>query len=150
MQDRIKEEILRALKTKDQVRLDTLRSISSSFVTELLNLKRTPQDKLSNEEAIKVIQKLAKQRKESITSFEMGGRKDLVEIEKSQLKVLEEFLPKMMSTEEVEKFVIQKIASIGEIDKSKSGQIIGMCMKELSGKADGVLVKKIVEKVISS
>lgn len=150
MQDKIKQLIVEAMRAKNQTELDTLRSISSAFTNELVALKRTPQDKLTDEEAQKVIQKIAKQRKESIASFEAGGRSDLVEIEKEQFKVLEQFLPQMMSEEEIEKAVKAKLESMGEIDKSKSGQIVGMCMKELGGKADGNLVKEIVNKIINS
>ncbi len=150
MQDKIKQLIVEAIRAKNQVELDTLRSISSAFTNELVALKRTPQDKLTDEEALKVIQRIAKQRKESIASFEAGGRSDLVEVEKEQYKVLEQFLPQMMSEEEVEKAVKAKLESMGEIDKSKSGQIVGMCMKELAGKADGNLVKEIVNKIINS
>lgn len=150
MQNKIKQLIVEAMKARDQVRLDTLRSLSSAFTNELVALKRTPQDNLTDEEATKVIQRLAKQRRESIASFESGNRPDLVEVEKAQLAVLDEFMPKMMSEEEVEKAVKAKIESMGEIDKSKMGQIVGMCMKDLSGKADGNLVKKVVEQIISS
>lgn len=150
MQDKIKQLIVEAMRAKNQVELDTLRSISSAFTNELVALKRTPQDKLTDEEALKVIQRIAKQRKESISSFEAGGRSDLVEIEKEQFKVLEQFLPQMMSEDEVQKIIEEKIASLGPIDKSKSGQIVGMCMKELNGKADGNLVKEIVNKIINS
>lgn len=150
MQEKIKQEIVKAIKVKDQMRLDTLRSISSAFTTELLNLKRTPQDKLSDEESIKVIQRLAKQTKESISSFETGNRNDLVDIEKAQLKILEEFLPHMMTEEEIEKFVINKLKNMDKLDQTKTGLIVGLCMKELSGKADGFMVKSKVEKIIKS
>lgn len=146
MHDKIQNQIPEAMRAKDQIRLTTLRGMLASFVNELVTLKRKPTEKLSDEEAIVVIKKLVKQRKDSTEQFEKGGRKDLADNERAELKVLEEFLPAQMSEEQIEKIVKLKIEEL-QIDKSKMGILIGAVMKETKGQADGSVVKEIVRKL---
>lgn len=134
---------------KDQVRLTTLRGVLSAFTNESVALKRTPQDKLSDEEALAVLKRLSKQRKDSIEQFEKAGRNDLSENEKAELKIIEEFLPAQMGEEEVRKVVKSKVEELGISDKSKMGQLMGAIIKETKGQADGGLVKKIVEELLA-
>lgn len=149
MHDKIQGQIKEAMRAKDNVRLITLRGVLAAFTNESVALKRTPKDKLSDEEAITVIRRLVKQRKDSIEQFEKGGRKDLADNEKAELKILEEFLPAQMSEEKIREIVLKKKKEVGEVDKSKIGQFMGAVMKETRGQADGALVKKIVEKILS-
>lgn len=145
----IKAHMVEAMKAKDAVKLQTLRGILSAFTNELVNLKRTPQDTLSDEEALAVIRRAVKQRKDSIDQFVAGGRPELAEDEKAELAVLEAYLPAMMSEEDVMKIALAKKEEMGEIDKSKAGQFVGMLMKDLKGKADGDVVKKVVDNIFS-
>ncbi len=147
MQDKIQEQIKEALRAKDQVRLTTLRGMLASFTNESVAKGRKPQDKLPDEEAIAVIRRLVKQRKDSIEQFEKGGRQDLAENEKAEMQILEEFLPAQMSEEQIRKIVEQKKAELGAT-KEKMGIFMGAVMKETKGEADGALVKKIVEEVL--
>ena len=149
MHSKIQEQIPEAMRAKDQVRLTTLRGVLAAFTNESVALKRTPKDKLSDEEAVAVIRRLVKQRKDSIEQFEKGGRKDLADNEKAELKVLEEFLPAQMSEEKIREIVINKKEEMGEIDKTKIGQFMGAVMKETKGQADGALVKKIIEELFN-
>lgn len=149
MQEKIQNQIKEAMRAKDAVRLTTLRGIIASFTNESVALKRTPKDKLSDEEAIVVIRRLVKQRKDSIEQFEKGGRQDLVDNEKAELKVLEEFLPVQMSEEKIREIILKKKEELGVTDKSKMGQFMGAVMKETKGEADGALVKKIVEEILT-
>ncbi len=148
MHDKIQNQIKEALKAKDSVRLTTLRGVLSAFTNESVNLKRTPQDKLSDEEAVAVIRRLVKQRKDSIEQFTKGGRQDLADNESAELKVLEEFLPAQMSEEKIREIVIKKKAEMGEVDKTKMGIFMGAVMKEVAGQADGSVVKRIVEEIL--
>lgn len=145
--EEIKEKIKDAMRAKDAVRLSVLRGLSTAFVNELVATRRMPDDRLTDDEAIAVIQRTAKQRKDSIEQFEKGGRADLVENEKSELAVIEEFLPAMMSEEEIKKVVEAKKTEMNA-DKSQMGMFIGTLMKDLKGKADGALVKKVVEEIL--
>jgi uncharacterized protein len=145
MQDKIQKQIPEAMRAKNQVRLTTLRGMIAAFTNESVALKRTPKDKLLDSEAMTVIRRLVKQRKDSIEQFEKGSRKDLADNEKAELKILEEFLPAQMSEEKIREVVTKKKEEMGEIDKTKMGQFMGAVMKETKGEADGALVKKIVE-----
>jgi uncharacterized protein len=149
MHEKIQNEIPEAMRAKDQVRLLTLRGVLAAFTNESVVLKRTPKDKLKDEEAIAVIRRLVKQRKDSIEQFENGGRQDLADNEKAELKILEEFLPAQMSEEKIREIILKKKIEIGEVDKTKIGQFMGAVMKEIGGNADGALVKKIIEEVLS-
>ncbi|MHB1316229.1 MAG: GatB/YqeY domain-containing protein [Minisyncoccota bacterium] len=149
IQTDIKAQMMEAMKAKDAVKLQTIRGLVSAFTNELVNLKRTPQDSLSDEEALAVIKRAVKQRKDSIEQFISGGRPELADDEKAELAILEVYLPVMMSEEEVMKIALLKKEEMGGIDKSKSGQFVGMIMKELKGKADGDVVKKVVDNLFS-
>ena len=143
--ENIKEGIKDAMKAKDTVRLETLRGVSSAMTNELVAKNKTPQDILSDEESLAVITRLAKQRKDSISQYRAGGREDLAADEEAQLAILEAFLPTLMSREEIMPIAIAKKEELGVTDKTKAGQLTGALMKDLKGKADGGLVKEVVE-----
>ncbi len=145
IQEKIKEEIKTAMKAKDEIRLLVMRGLSSAFTNELVATKRTPQEPLPDEDAITVITRLAKQRKESINQFRAGGRDDLAENEEKELAILQEFLPVMMSVEEIQKLAVAKKEEMGVTDASKKGMLVGALMKDLKGKADGGDVKNVVD-----
>lgn len=148
IQEDIKQKIKEAMLAKDSVRLEVMRGLSSAFTNELVSKGKKPTDALSDEEALLVITRTAKQRKDSISQFETAGRMDLVEEDTAQLRILEEFLPKLMSEEEIEVFAKQKIEETGGVDKSKMGMFVGTVMKDLKGKADGAVVKSVIEKLL--
>jgi len=143
----IKDGIKEAMLKKDTLRLTVLRNISATFTNEMLAKKITTPE-LIDEDAIAIVRRLVKQRKDSIEQFTKGNRMDLVKNEQDEMKILESFLPQMMSREEIKKVVIAKIASAGVVDKTKLGQFMGGIMKELKGKADGMLVKEILEELV--
>lgn len=143
----IKDQIKEAMIKKDAFRLMVLRGLSAAFMNEIVAKKITT-DELGDEDTITIIRRLVKQRKDSIEQFTKGGRKDLAENEEAEMKILETFLPQLMSKEEVETFVKGKIAEAGEIDKTKLGQFMGTIMKDLKGKADGIMVKEVIESLV--
>jgi uncharacterized protein YqeY len=143
----IKDGIKDAMIKKDTLRLTVLRNISSTFTNEMIAKKMTTEE-LTDEDAIIIIRRLVKQRKDSIDQFTKGNRMDLVKNEEDEMKILETFLPQMMSREEIEKVVKAKIAEARIVDKTKLGQFMGGIMKELKGKADGMLVKEILEESV--
>ena len=144
----IKEELKTALKAHDEVRLRTVRSMLTAFTNELVATGKTPQGLLDDAGVLSVIKRLAKQRKDSITQFEAGGRPELALVEKDELAVLESYLPSMMTQDEIRPIAEKKIAEMGAVDKSKMGMLIGSLMKELQGKADGGDVKAVVEELL--
>jgi len=147
LHEQIRENIKEAMKAGDKVRLEVMRGLVTAFTNELVATGHTPQDMLADDQAITVITRLAKQRKDSIEQFTKGGRMDLVEEETKQLNILAEYLPKLMEKTEVEEFVKSKIAELGAIDPSKKGMFMATLMKDLKGKADGSLVKEVVDQL---
>lgn len=147
LHEQIKGEIKKAMMARDTVRLEVMRGLTTAFMNELVSSGRTPQDVLTDEEALKVITRSAKQRKDSIEQFTAGGRMDLVEEEKPQLAILEEYLPKLMEKSEVESFVKEKIAELENVDPTKKGMFMATLMKDLKGKADGTVVKQAVDEL---
>lgn len=141
----IKDSLKVAMKARDEVKLRTVRSMMTAFTNESINNGNTPQDLLNDDDSLKVIKRLAKQRKESIVQYEANDRPELAAPEKDELIVLESYLPQMMSIEEIIPIAEAKKAELGVDDKSKMGILVGAVMKELSGKADGSDVKSVVE-----
>jgi len=156
----IKAQITAAMKARDTVRLDVLRGLLSSFTNEAISKKRKPDEparttdgvqsggELSDEESLSVISRAVKQRKDSIEQFEKGGRTDLAETEKAELEILKTYLPVQMSREEVQKFVSSKLEGMS-LNANSKGQIMSMIMKELKGKADGMMVKEAVDSLFN-
>lgn len=149
LQKDIKDQIKTAMLAKDSIKLEVLRGMSSAFTNELVAKGRKPQEELSDDEVIAVITRMAKQRKDSIEQFTAGGRTDLVAEEQAQLAIVETFLPTLMSREEIEAVVRAKQSELGMTDKSKMGMFVGTVMKDLKGKADGALVKQVVESLFA-
>ena len=145
LHEQIKDNIKESMKSGDKVRLEVMRGLVTAFTNELVATGKTPQDILTDEDAIKVITRLAKQRKDSIEQFTKGGRIDLVEEESKQLTILSGYLPKLMEKSEVGEFVKGKIAEQGVIDPTKKGMFMASLMKDLKGKADGAIVKEVVD-----
>lgn len=139
----IKAQMIEAMKAKDAVRLSVIRGLLSSFTNELVAKGRKPDEMLSDDEALTVISRAVKQRKDSIEQFEKGGRPELAEAEKTELVILEKYLPAQMSREEIFAYVKDKAAQ--GFEKEKKNQFMGMIMKELKGRADGNIVKEAVE-----
>lgn len=150
----IKEQIKQALREKDTLRLDVLRSLVTLFTNEILSGKaKTEGEFVTDEVALALIKRSAKQHKDSIEQFEKGNRSDLVQKEKAELVILESFLPSLMSFQEIKIIASARIESLksqGGFDPKSSGKIVGMLMKELAGKADGTDVKKAVEELLAA
>ena len=143
----IRDQIKESMKAGDKVRLEVMRGLVTAFTNELVTQKRTPQDVLTDEEALSVISRLSKQRKDSIEQFTKGGRKDLVEEETKQLAILSEYLPEMMGKEDIEKIAKDKKDELGLSDPSKKGLLMSSLMKDLKGKADGAMVREVVDQL---
>ena len=149
LHEQIKGGIKEAMMAKDALKLKAFRAMSAAFTYELGVKGKTPQDMLTDEEAIAVITKLAKQRKDSIDQFKKGGREDLVAEEEAELSILETYLPKMMDKSEVENIAKQKKDELGVTDASKKGVLMSALMKDLKGKADGMVVKEVVDSLFA-
>jgi uncharacterized protein YqeY len=145
----IKKSIPEALKARDEVRLRTVRSLTTAMTNEVVAKKRKPDEFLTDEEALAVIKRAANQRKDSIEQFEAAGRTELAAPEKEELAILESYLPTLMSPEEVEGIVRAKAAEMGVTSKADAGKLTGALMKDLKGQADGGVVKAAVDSLLS-
>ncbi len=142
----IKDSIKEAMVAKDTLKLTTLRGVQAAIMNEMV-AKKINAEEMGDEDTLAIIRRLVKQRKDSIEQFTKGNRMDLVEAEKAEMEILEKYLPQMMSREDVKKVVEQKISEAGTIDKTKMGQFMGSIMKDLKGKADGMIVKEVIEEL---
>ena len=145
--DQISEDIKSAMKARDKVRLDTLRNIKKVF----LEAKTAPgaNDILADAEALKIISKLAKQGRETATTYIQAGRQDLADAELAQVEVLESYLPKQLSQEEIEAEVKKIFDEVGATSMKEMGKVMGTASKQLAGKADGRVVSEIVKKLLA-
>lgn len=147
--ENMKAALKGAMIAKEEVKLRVIRGLLAGFTNELVAKRRTPQDLLTDDEAQAVIMRQVKQRKDSIEQFTNGGRADLADAEKEELAILEAFLPAQMSEEEIRAVIEKKKVEAGAIDPKQMGQFTGSIIKELKGKADGALVKKIADEMFA-
>jgi uncharacterized protein YqeY len=144
----IKAQMIEAMRAKDAMRLSVIRGLLSSFTNELVAKGKKPDEFLSDEETLAMISRAVKQRKDSIEQFEKGGRADLAEDEKAELTILQAYLPTQMTKEEIMAYVEQKIAT-DKPEADKENQFMGAVMKDLKGKADGTLVKEVIDSLLA-
>lgn len=147
LQAKIMDVMKTAMKAKDSVALEALRAIKSEIL--LAQTSGNGDGTLSEEDEIKLLQKLVKQRKDSATIFTEQGRADLAEPELAQIQVIEQFLPAQLSEEEVENIVKNIIAEGGFSGMAAMGQVMGLASKALAGQADGKTVSTIVKKLLA-
>jgi len=145
---KIREELTTAMKARDAVKMNTLRGLLTGFMNELVAKGIKPQEQISDEDALAVIKRAVKQRKDSIEQFRKGNREELAQKEEAELKILETYMPAQMSREQIEVVAKQVKKKLGITDKSKTGQFVGAVMKEIKGGADGSLVKEVAESLL--
>ena len=145
--DKISESIMVSMKEKDTVSLESLRAVKSALL--LAQTQKGNSSGVSKEDEIKILQKLVKQRKESAEIYISQNRSELAEVEFNQYKIIERFLPKQMSVDEVEKIISDLINKTGASGMKDMGKVMGMASKQLSGKADGKTISNIVRTKLS-
>ena len=135
-----------ALKAKDIVRIDTLRSIRA----EILKMDKSGMNReMTPEEEIQLLAKQAKMRKESIELFEQAGRKDLVDKEQAQLDLINQYLPEQMSEKEADEIITKIISDAGTTSQKDFGRLMSEVMKQLKGKIDGKIIQDILKSKLS-
>lgn len=138
------------MRSKDELRLSVLRMLSSAIHNKELEkrAKSGKVEELMEEEVVAVLRSEVKKRRDAISEFEKGGRKDLVEKETAELKILEEYLPSELPDEEIEKIVKEVIAGIGEVAPKDFGRVMGEVMKRVKGQASGERVSEAVRQLL--
>lgn len=144
----IKADMIAAMKAREQIKVDTLRGAMTAFTNELVAKGKKPTEELSDPEAVTVLKRLAKQRKDSIEQFTAGNRPELAEKESAELKFIEVYLPQTASREAIKTVAEAKKAELGITDASGAGKLMGAVIKEFAGTADGADVKAVVTELL--
>jgi uncharacterized protein YqeY len=147
LEEKINQAIKEAMMAKQKERLEALRSVKSGII--LLKTDKGPSHEVTADEELKMLQKQVKQRKESADIYIQQSRPELAEKELAEAKVIEEFLPAQMSSEEVEKAVREIIARVGASSAKDMGKVMGAASKELAGKAEGKMISELVKKLLA-
>lgn len=145
--EKVSKDIVAAMKAKDKVTLEALRNIKKVFI----EAKTAPgaNDTLDDAAALKILQKLAKQGHDSADLYTQQNRPDLAEAEMAQVKVIESYLPKALSAEEIEAAVKEIIAQTGATSIKEMGKVMGLASKQLAGKADGKAISDVVKQLLA-
>lgn len=147
LENKIQSELTLAMKEKNQAKMSALRSIKTSIM-QAVTAPGANKD-LSDEDIIKIIQKLAKQREESATIYEQNGRPEQAKEERLELDVLNTFLPKMLTESEVEDIVTNTITNLSATSMKDMGKVMGFINKTYAGQVDGSMVSRIVKSKLS-
>ena len=145
LKERISEGIKTAMKARDKIRLETIRSIKKVILEKETEVRPKGQDQLTPEQELELLAQQAKQRRDSIEQYRKGGRDDLADNEAQELAIIETYLPAQLSPEEIEAIIDKIIESVGASSPKDMGKVMGPAMKELKGKADGKQVQEIVK-----
>ncbi|MCX2837990.1 MULTISPECIES: GatB/YqeY domain-containing protein [Salinimicrobium] len=148
LQDKVMAEMKDAMRAKDSNKLEALRAVKSAIL--LARTDASGKDGLSEDEELKLLQRLVKQRKESAAIYKEQGREDLAQPELDQAAVIEGFLPEQMSEQEIEVEVDKIISESGANGMQDMGKVMGMASKELAGRADGKTISAIVKKKLAN
>lgn len=145
--DQVSKDIVAAMKAKDKVRLEALRNIKKFFI----EAKTAPgaNDTLDDAVALKILAKLAKQGRDTAALYHEQNRPDLAEEEEAQAKVIEEYLPKALTPEEIEAEVKAIIAQVGATSAKDMGKVMGVASKQLAGRADGRAISTLVKQLLA-
>jgi len=147
LKDKISEEIKTAMKSGDRIRLETLRTLRAALVEREIE-KRGAGPSMTPEDELGVLTSAAKKRRESIEQFQKGGRTDLVDQESKELAIIQEYLPKQMSVDELTALIKGVITDSGASSSADFGKVMPAVMKLAKGKADGKTVQDLVRKLL--
>ena len=141
MKERISQDIKKAMKAKEVLRLSTLRMALADFQKK----EKEKGEPVKDEEAIQIIQSMIRKRKDSVEQYRKAGREELAQKEGQEITILNEYLPEQMSEEQVRDLAIKTISELGVTGPKEMGRVIGSLVKQLSGRADGGTISRIVK-----
>jgi hypothetical protein len=145
LEERLNEEMKQAMKSRDKLRLSTIRMIRSAVKNREIEQRK----KLDDDDIAKVIQGMVRKGEESVDQFQIGGRQDLVEKEKKEIEILKSFLPQPISHEEILRIIDQSIEETQASSMKDLGKVMKSIMPKLGGKADGKLINQLVKERLS-
>ena len=149
LRQQIAADLTKAMKAGQKIRLETLRTLRAALMEKEIE-KRGSGKEMSPEDELAVLSTAAKKRRESIDQFRQGGRMDLVEQEEQELAIITEYLPKQLSTEEIQAVIKTTIDATGASSPSDFGKVMPLVMKAVKGKADGRTVQEMVKKALGA
>lgn len=141
LQEEILNDLKDAMRSRDALKLSTLRMLSAAIKNKKIDLGKEPNDI----EIGQIIIKEIKQRKDSIEQYEKGGRQELAQKEQSEIEILKKYMPEQMSEDEIKKIISETIQKVGATGPEDMGKVMGATMPNLQGKADGSLISKLVQ-----
>ena len=150
LRTRLENDLKDAMRSRDRVRLQTIRSLRAALMQKEIELRTAEDSEVTEDMAEAVLQKQAKQRRDSISQFKTAGRDDLAAVEIDELKIIESYLPEQLSEDEVRKIVTGVIEQSGASSMKDMGRVMGPAMQSLKGRANGNLVQKIVRELLST
>ena len=145
LKERLTDNIKTAMKAKDKIRLETIRSLKKAVLEKEVSVRPSGQETLTEEQELDILAQQAKQRRDSIAQYRSAGRDDLADKEAQELSIIEEYLPRQLSPEELSTILDETIAKVGATSPKDMGKVMGMVMKQLKGKADGKQVQEMVK-----
>lgn len=143
--DRLNQDMKQAMKNKDKEKLSVIRMVKSSLQNEAIKLGNV----LSEDEELQVLTREMKQRKDSLQEFEKAGRDDLVKNLEHEIVVLNDYMPAQMSEDELKSVIQETIEQTGANSKADMGKVMGAIMPKVRGKADGTMVNRLVQQLLS-
>lgn len=149
LKDQILTDLKQAMKAKNKERLQVLRSLKAALLEKEIAERKGGEGTLEEAQEVKVLQKAAKQRRDSIEQYEEADREDLASTERKELEIIKEYLPEMLDEGEIKKIASQKIDELNAENMADMGKVMGAVMPEVKGKADGSLVNKVVRELLS-
>jgi uncharacterized protein YqeY len=150
LKDRISEEIKAAMKAKDKVRLETVRSLKKVLLEKEVDARAEGRSELNEDEELAVLSQQAKQRRDSISQYRQAGREDLADQEAQELAIIETYLPQPLSDAELSEIIDGAIAEVGASSMKDMGKVMGPVMKQVKGRADGQKVQALTKAKLSS
>jgi hypothetical protein len=148
LMQKISNDMKAAMKSRDQIRLETLRTIRAALLEK--EVEKRPSGGMTADDEISVLYSASKKRKEAIEIYRNNGRNDLADQEEKELSIIQEYLPKQLSKGEIENFIKEAITSLGATSLKDFGKVMSTVMKELKGKADGKLIQDITKQLLGA
>ncbi|MBM0742872.1 GatB/YqeY domain-containing protein [Phormidium sp. CLA17] len=150
LKERIGDDIKSAMKAQDKIRLETVRNIKKVILEKESAIRPSGQESLTEEQEVEIVVQLAKQRRDSIAQYQQAGRTELANQEAQELTILEEYLPKQLSDDEISQVIETIISQVGATSAKDMGKAMGAAMQQLKGKADGKKVQEMVKAKLGS
>ncbi|MBD2093943.1 GatB/YqeY domain-containing protein [Trichocoleus sp. FACHB-591] len=149
LKDRIGEDIKAAMKSKEKLRLETIRSIKKALLEKEVSLRPSGQTDLTEAQEIELLLQQAKQRRDSIEQYQQAGRTDLADQEAQELAILEAYLPTQLSDDELSKIIDEIITEVGATSLKDLGKVMGAAVQRVKGQADGKKIQALVKAKLS-